>query len=302
MIKAISFRHMILALSLTAVGLQALATNRSASYVGYGPFVEAEFEGTPSARFVRSLINQKNLDASIREDKPLSEFLQFDPYLQPAFLKNSPAGYREILTQGLSLAFLFGEPSGVREGYSVGQHTVRVLETFDDQQELYQIHSIKVPYLNHDIQTFLRYTLAFHDIGKSIAFRGGDKGRETRYSDKLAYNLMRASGFTDAESTLALNLIDQHQVVGSCLQEKISLESATKQVRDRATYLRIKPAEYLRLLEIIFVADAGSYPFLRENAFNKVTVQNANHKSFEKLVSKDLDIYKLLSEAVSKSN
>lgn len=297
--KSISFRYTVLALSLTALNLQAFATTNRTPANQNGSFVEAELASTPSARFLRSLINQKNLDASIRGDKSFSDSLKVDPYLEPVFSSDEPAGYREMVTQNLSLAFLYGEPSGVQEGYTVGEHTVRVLETFEEQQALYQVHSIKVPYLKHDIQTFLRHILAFHDIGKSIAYRGGDKGREVHYSNKLAFNLIRAAGFTEAESVLALNLVDQHHIIGSYVQGKISLESAATEIRERATKLNVKPAEYLRLLEIIFVSDAGSYPFLRDNVFTKVIVPGANPKKSEKLVTNSLDAYKLLVEAVS---
>lgn len=287
--KSISFRYTVLAVVLSALTFQAFASSPSSN-----------LENTSSARFIRSLIGQKNLDASIRNDKSFSEFLNHDPYLEPVFSSNDPAGYREKITQDLSLGFLYGEPSGVQEGYSVGEHTVRVLETFEEQQGLYQVQSIKVPYLNRDIQTFLRYTLAFHDIGKSIAYRGGDKGREVHYSNKLVYNLVRAAGFSEAESALVLNLVDQHHVIGSYVQGKIDLDSAATEIRERALKLSIAPTEYLRLLEIIFVSDAGSYPFLRDNVFTKVIVQNAKHKKSEKLVTNSLDAYKLLVEAVSK--
>ncbi|MNL48652.1 hypothetical protein D3C87_1715280 [compost metagenome] len=61
--------------------------------------------------------------------------------------------------------------------------------------------------------------------------------------------------------------------------------------------MRIKPADYFKMNEIIFIADAGSYPYLRQNAFNKVEVERANGKKAEKLITKDQDRYRLLLEA-----
>ncbi|MNS74564.1 hypothetical protein D3C72_1080450 [compost metagenome] len=292
-----SLKHKLAISTLVAItALQTFTTpTQAASNIGYTAIVENEMAGTPSARFVLSLINNKMLTASLRNDKALTKFLVFDPYLQSAFLKSST--YRETLTQGLSLMFLFSEPSGVREGYSIGQHTIRTLETFEEQQELYDISKIQIPYTNTSAASLLRYTLAFHDIGKSIAHRGGDKGRETRYSNILAYKLMRASGFTDADSVLAMNLIDQHQLIGSYVQGKMSLKQVTEEFHARAEYLRIKPADYFKMNEIIFIADAGSYPYLRQNAFNKVEVERANGKKAEKLITKDQDRYRLLLEA-----
>lgn len=278
--------------------LQAFTTpSIAAADVGYTAIIENEMAGTPSARFVLSLINNRMLTASLRNDKALTQFLVFDPYLQPVFAKRSGAAYREVLSQGLSLMFLFSEPSGVREGYSIGQHTIRTLETFEEQQELYDIAKLQISKINTSAVSLLRYTLAFHDIGKSIAHRGGDKGRETRYSNVIAYNLMRSSGFTDADSILAMNLIDQHQLIGSYVQGKMTLNQVTTQFTARAEYLRIKPADYFKMNEIIFISDAGSYPYLRQNAFNKIEVERANGKKAEKLITKDQERYRLLLEA-----
>jgi|GEM_PF-3565903 hypothetical protein len=271
-------------LSFQTVSLSAKAHDEPA-HVGYGSIVENEFAGTPSARFVLALVNNLKLTATLKADKALGKFLFYDPYLQPVYLKNSPMNYKETLTQHMSLMFLFSEPSGVREGFSVGNHTIRVLETFEEQRELYNIDEVQIPNSKNSATQLLKYTLAFHDIGKSIAYRGGDKGRETRYSNIIAYDLMRASNFTDADSILAMNLIDQHQLIGSYVQGKMTLEYVTKEITDRAHYLRMNPTDYFKLSELVFVCDAGSYPYLRENAFDKIEVTRANGKKAQKLVT-----------------
>ena len=63
----------------------------------------------------------------------------------PLYLKN--------INNTLSVPFLYAEPSGVSEGYSIGEHTYFVLQIYNDQKGPYQIEDIEkgaiIRYLCH---------------------------------------------------------------------------------------------------------------------------------------------------------
>jgi UTP:GlnB (protein PII) uridylyltransferase len=164
---------------------------------------------------------------------------------------------------------LFSEPSGVSEGYSIGEHTARVVALLENQAKPYGLERVALVSKIRDYTALMRYTLAFHDIGKSIAFRGGDKSRETQYSDPLAIDLLAAAGFNATEIKLGVGLISAHQLIGTYLQGRIGLDDSAAAVRAGAKYAEIDEQTFFTLLEIVFVCDAGSYPALYHGVFHE---------------------------------
>lgn len=228
--------------------------------------VEPELSGSNEERFIMTLASDDKLNRSVHDDIALRKFLYLDPDLKPALATHELARYRKIIFHGPSARFLFAEPSGVREGYSIGQHSIRVLSTFDAQKDLYEVKELSVSGIR-DIEDLLRYALAFHDIGKSIAVRSGDKFREEKFSVPIAARLMSSLGFNEREVLLGSILIREHQTIGGYLQGRRTLSQAEESIRHSADEMEISPEKMFRLFEIVFVCDAGSYPYLRQNVF-----------------------------------
>lgn len=247
--------------------LMEIGVRKPEDYACFGPVVEDEFANTASAQFEKSLIDDGRYTKAIQKNEALLFRWQYDPYLKPVFDKGLPQDYRYVLRMGPSLRFLYGEPSGVGEGYTIGEHTVRVLEIYRDQKDHYNVAQFTGPFSTHSVDEFMQYTLAFHDIGKSIAFRGGDKNRETRYSVPLSWTLMKAAGFSDQESRLAMELIGQHQQIGSYLQGKVQLDEVREGIARASAASGVSEQQFFKLLEMIFIADAGSYPYLHDHVF-----------------------------------
>lgn len=246
-------------------------------------FQDPSLQDTVSGKFIRQLSENPALTAAIRSNAAFIKQLLDDPRLKFAFEGNPK--YREVLANGPSLSFLYGQNAGVSEGYSIGEHSTRVLEVFEDQRPHHDLDKIKKPAEVRNLQNVLKHALAFHDIGKSIAVRAGDKSLEEQYSDPLIQILMPASKFNQAETDLAYALVDSHQVIGGYLHGK-SLEQTKDKLKDAASKAKMDPKEFFKLATLFFTCDAGSYPTLKSTVFEtksdgKLTPRS--EKSFSEL-------------------
>ncbi|HWU42540.1 MAG TPA: hypothetical protein VN132_03845, partial [Bdellovibrio sp.] len=141
-------------------------------------------------------------------------------------------------------------------------------------------------------EKFFRFLIAYHDIGKGIAFEyRQDKSLEVEYSYPIAWRLFLHSGFNQSEARLGIALIHQHQVIGDFLRKKISADQAAKSIsRISENLARTSVQHFFPSLEFLFVCDASSYPYLR----NKLFTQNSEGK----LELIDLDQYLVLKNTV----
>jgi hypothetical protein len=230
----------------------------------YGPLVEKANETSPSAAFIKSLVRQFQFQRDLKR-AVLTPLFAKEAKLQNA-VQADPI-YKKVLEETPSLQFLYGEFSGVSEGYTIGEHSVRVLQVYENQKDLYGIKSIHLADRFGDLESVMKYTLAFHDIGKSIAQRSGDKSREADYSGPISDVFMKTAGFSPSAVKLARALIHSHQVIGLFLQQRMTLEKAVISAKNAAAYAEVDPANFFKLMEIIFVCDAGSYDNLRNWVF-----------------------------------
>jgi hypothetical protein len=206
------------------------------------------------------------------------------------------------------LQFLYQEPSGAGDAgpdgsyYSVAEHTARVLRQYEDQKNHYHVSRIQVknpgsrkPLNIRSADFELRYTLALHDIGKSIAYRAGDKIYETYYSVPIAgvvlqnLKLKDGTSVSDDEIKVAKSLIGNHQMIGDYLRGYRTLNEVRAIIDRSIQDTGLNACAYYSLLEMVFVADASSYDSLKASVFRKAKGNS------EQLVIGDYDLYSLLS-------
>ena len=225
----------------------------------------SELTQATGAEIVAALSAEPIYTHAVQMDRQILTQFVNDSHLRQA----SPA-YPQNLAAGPSLSFLFLEPAGVGEGYTIGQHTIRVLDLYRAQKSMYGLTNDPKPSAVVSWDRLLIYTLAFHDIGKSIAYRGGDKSRETVFSVPLAEDLLQVAGLSPLEVKIGASLIDAHELIGRYLQNEISASPVTAQIRLHARQAELDPRTFFALLELVSVADAGSYPALHELVFRNV--------------------------------
>lgn len=253
----------------TESGVLAWISERFSAWLGADKspvnVISADCDKQTGENLVTCLQMQSALNYAVQSDPFLKKQYSEDPNLQRVF-REDPT-YRELLSQ-INLGTLFPADSGVREGYSVATHTGMVLAVYEAQKSLYGVQNFKSPTFVRNFDRFMKYLLTYHDIGKSISVKiDGTNSREIQYSYPIVWRLMLKSGFTDKESKLAISLIYLHKYIGDFLVGRLDLTSAIADIKKYAHFSETTTGDLFKILEIVFVTDAGSYPYLKEKVF-----------------------------------
>ncbi|MBK7962269.1 MAG: hypothetical protein IPK04_14460 [Bdellovibrionales bacterium] len=272
--------------------LAAWANRKLEPFVGEKPSNHSEIlldcDRFNDQQFLTCLGNQRTLNYAIKNDPHLTrifsdrrELLQNEESLKNSFRKDGD--YQRIFDQ-LSVDTLYKADSGVTEGYSVGFHTTMALLIYETQKTHFRLSEIQVGKIVMNLDRFMKYLVAFHDIGKGFSAAIYPSVRRNRdeiiFSYPIAWRMMLNCCFSEGEAKLAILLIHVHKIIGDNLLGKISTEIAAKEFASNATIAGVGGDVFFRLAEILFVADAGSYPALRPRIF-------LTHEQTGKLTPKD---------------
>jgi hypothetical protein len=176
--------------------------------------------------------------------------------LAPTILRADPAA--ELLARfckrlPAATAALYPQSVGVREGYTLAQHTTMALRQFDKY-----LAGFRLPFALTDDQ--LKTILLVHDIGKPLAVQAGDKNRQHEFTVPVVEGLERQGilGFPRATFLLAVALIDGDPI-GSYLAGRIKTAEAVHEIQEMAKRAQVPVDAFFRLLTIYYQADASSY-------------------------------------------
>jgi len=247
----------------------------------------------------------KEMVSCIQKIKPLDQRISSDPYFQQVlggdrelqeFFQNHD-DYKEDLKH-VKLARLFKGPSATSEGYTIGQHTERVLDVYEKQKKFYNIDHMAFPSYVKNRDRFMKYLLLYHDIGKSIsATVFHNNSHEIEYSYPLAWRLMVNSNFSNDEANLAIGLIYRHKVIGDYLKGEITdVQSVVSMIQETARNTKTTVPEFFDLLHLLYVADAGSYPGLGRMVFGTSESEVAIQKM--EIGGRDTEPYDALKAAL----
>ena len=244
----------------------------------------AEPTSDENHRFLESLANNTEITRSLRTNTNLKKS-EDQGRFKTAIAKD--AALRAWTQKGLDLKGLFAGDAGVTEGYSVGEHTRRALDTFSEQEKFYRLEKTAVKGGRHDTKTFMRHALALHDIGKSLAVRAGNKKWQHEFTSPILKTSLQALKFSTGEIKLAAALIE-HDIIGEMLKGEISTLQAVDKMRIQAKTAELPLPEFLNLQTLYFVSDAGAYPYLREKVFvsenGKLVPSNPKFVEFRNLL------------------
>jgi hypothetical protein len=210
---------------------------------------------------------------------------------KPDFFNKRP-DYTSALARGVDLRFLYNEPSGVSEGFTIGEHTSKVLNVFESQKKFTAFQSIHAPPGVGDLEKVMDYTLALHDIGKSIAYNGGDKHQEILFSSPIAHKVMSSLHFSPQEANLTVALINTHQDIGEVMKAGSSASPALvmktySNIVTNAKSANMNPADFFKLMKLFYVSDAGGYPALMSGVFEP--------EASGKIVPRDISTFRKLA-------
>lgn len=195
--------------------------------------------------------------------------LQYVLGLHPLFLVDS-------MQQVPELKKLLYSDAGVWEGYTIKEHTLRVIELLNQQYacqvtpefEKKMSQKLRVPFKN-----FMQLTMSLHDIGKPLAVEAGDKSRQHEFTRPVMERGLKKMNIPEAAASVALELTD-NDAIGDYLKGSINLEEAVTELEKQVKKTGLTNEEYFRLQQLFYTADAGSYP----NLFVRVFTENAESK------------------------
>jgi hypothetical protein len=173
-----------------------------------------------------------------------------------------PAKLLSNLAKSPFIKKLYNVSSGVKEGYSVGQHTEMVLNQF----EKYFHNKDQVKIISREE---FKLVLALHDIGKGLAnIEKGNTDEQHEYTKKVLWNTLKSLDMEANKIDLVINLIDQ-DIVGDFIKESSNAIRTNEKLQDNNKFsLEIKklakaigkdPKDTLLLLKQFYFCDAGSY-------------------------------------------
>jgi hypothetical protein len=255
---------------------------------------------TPSTKLLHEIISSRELNDSFQEKNwpvemslvntervknnrkpgcaPLSinEFVNNDGCLNGEPLSKNAC--IKILTERnllLTTDFLLKADAGVSEGYSIGCHSNRVVEIFDQQAKMVPAGAMKklgqdLKLGDTNVQDLMRHVMALHDIGKSLSVIAGDKESfEEHFSTPMIGVLLAKLGYSQRAQRLGQALVDGHQILGAVLRNRISPAAAGAKIKEiivRASD-SFDAKAYLALQEKLYIADSTSYPLVCRTLF-----------------------------------
>lgn len=177
-----------------------------------------------------SNLNSENIEKNINEEK-------FDP-------QSLLDSFKEVFSEE------YKHESGTWEGYSIENHTLKVLSQF----EKYFAKKDLPADIN---KQFFRLLLALHDIGKPQAIDVGDKKFQHYYTMPILKKVFELEGFTAKEIRLGKVLIGEDPI-GIYLQNG-KIEDSAQYIMQKSAESGMTPEELLDLFLIMYKVDAGSY-------------------------------------------
>lgn len=255
--------------------------------------VEPQDQDSVGAKYILALLKQSRLNLYLKQDAEAKLWLLQDTALQQCL--NAPcrteisdlSAIRNEVNTGPTMRFLYSGHSGVFEGYTVGQHTVKVLNLLATQEVAYGLPEISERYQTTipKLRDLFWLVLSLHDIGKHLSYIIKDKSRQLHYIKPIFETYLRAFNVSGIRKTLALELMN-HDLLGNLLKNGGSPDPLVQEIFRKAKATGMSPKDFWTLQLLYFVCDAGAYPGLRANIMTTESVAPTTRGSgpVEKLI------------------
>ena len=200
-----------------------------------------------------------------------------------------PQLFLQVLSADQLIKYLFSCSSGVYEGYTIQEHTIRVLDVLNDQRRYYKIPDD--PSL--DAYRLLIWMTSLHDIGKPAAVELGNKNLQHRFIGPTTKKLLTEVGFNMDQVSLAVGIVE-HDDVGKYMKGDLPreavIEGHKRRFADLSRKLKISLSDVWEMQHLFYVSDSTSYPIVRNNYFKGIDVKSNSKIDLPKLDEKDLQL------------
>lgn len=190
--------------------------------------------------------------------------------------------------------------SGTEMG-SIAAHTNDVGVTWNKQITPAELAGISGRW-GSDVGHLMDHVIALHDIGKAIAIEErGDIHQQHAETAPILKDVLTKEGFRAEDIALALTLTD-HDLIGGLVSDAYvpgrinSPETVATHLQAKADAIGMSVSDFATLQMAFFMADAGAYPYVKNN-FMK---EDASGKLLMKQAEKLAPIHMLMRGSVQK--
>lgn len=177
---------------------------------------------------------------------------------------------------------LYNLPAQVHEGYTIKEHTLRVFKEFEEEFPKLSIKKEDLNNITPNMEMLLKVSIALHDIGKSL----GPKKEQHEHTPPILQCALERWGYHPDEINIATALIG-HDIIGELVQpgKEETPEKALEKLQEKAGLSGLDLDVFFELQKLIFIADAASYPYIKNNVMIKDErgKQRPNSKKYEQL-------------------
>lgn len=163
------------------------------------------------------------------------------------------------------LATHYGMDSGTEIG-SVGTHTSDVLKNYQSQLSPDAIAKASQELGVPDLDKTIADAVALHDIGKGAAVKAGDKTKQHEFTEPMMQMYLQQQGHSPQAIQFVKELFN-HDLIGE-LNQGIGIKSTAdvaQALKDKAAKVGVSPQTFMDVQMPLYYADAGSYPFVKDN-------------------------------------
>lgn len=182
--------------------------------------------------------------------------------LDGALRRMDPKGIVDALRKVPGVAELLHKPAGSRTFPTIGLHTEAVLTNLVEQLP----HHGPIP---DEYLPALFLATALHDIGKGHSVESfGDSKQQHAFTTPITGAVLGALGYPERTREFVAALID-HDLFGEASRGLVPIDEAAEGLRAAAEMAQVPLDDFVRLSELFYISDAGSYPRVRADAFER---------------------------------
>lgn len=164
----------------------------------------------------------------------------------------TPKKLVDVFKGSSNLRELYEGSVGVWEGYSLEEHTLMAMGQF----ERYFSSEWSSPLVSKE---HFRLMLALHDLGKPQALRETNSViQQHEYTMRMISGILQQAGLDQREIDIIKGIINQ-DFLGGYVRNRQSLDITAKLISERAQQVGVPATEFMNLLRIYYMCDAGSY-------------------------------------------
>lgn len=174
----------------------------------------------------------------------------------------------DVISRSPSLRIAYKRPAGVGEGYTVGQHSLMVMDVFCKELQHLE-HTQHVLTQAKITPATFTFFLALHDIGKGYT---RNKGKKAELSKTRELIHKHAEQLALKQQLPLFDVLLSGDLVGDYLKKRdVTIEdchSLINNLKEMSYHLNISSMALFELFVLFHQCDASSYPVVREKCFS----------------------------------